>query len=205
MHRTAKEMIENLVRKAMVAEHIPESDEVLLSQIAAGEADALQALYHRYGKRMYAYSLRLVNHPQTAEDVLQESMLAVWQNASKYRHQGRVIAWLLAIVHNKAMRTFRRKPSLDLENFERYLPDPAPLPDEKASQSEHKDLLRDGLHHLSVEHRTILELVFYQGLSLKETAQVLGCPLGTVKSRLSYAKENLKGVLNREGLTAEDV
>lgn len=198
-------MIENLVNRAMAVEHISDREKALLSRIAAGEPGALQELYQRYAKQMYTYSFRLVNDPQIAEDVLQESLLAVWQSAHKYRHQGRVIAWLLAIVHNKSMRTFRRKPALNMESFEHQLPDPAPRLEERASQHDRKTLLRDGLNQLSVEQRTVLELVFYQGLSLQETAQVLGCPLGTVKSRLSYAKENLKGVLNREGLTAEDV
>jgi RNA polymerase sigma-70 factor (ECF subfamily) len=55
------------------------------------------------------------------------------------------------------------------------------------------------------DHRAVLELVFYQGLSLQETAEVCGVPLGTVKSRLNYAKASLRGVLNRAGLSSEDV
>jgi RNA polymerase sigma-70 factor (ECF subfamily) len=70
---------------------------------------------------------------------------------------------------------------------------------------EQSRLLRDGLQRLSLEHRTVLELVFYQGLSLDETARVCGCPVGTVKSRLSYAKNSLRGELSRAGLAAEDI
>jgi RNA polymerase sigma-70 factor (ECF subfamily) len=57
--------------------------------------------------------------------------------------------------------------------------------------------VRDGLASLSFEHRTVLELVFYQELSINEVAEVLDCPLGTVKSRLSYARQHLRGVLAR--------
>ena len=66
-------------------------------------------------------------------------------------------------------------------------------------------MLRRGLGELSVEHRSVLELVFYQGLSLQETADVCGCPVGTVKSRLSYAKQALRGELARQGLSAEEI
>ena len=60
------------------------------------------------------------------------------------------------------------------------------------------------MQQLSLEHRTVLELVFYQGLSLKEVVQVCDCPIGTVKSRLNYAKERLRGVLQRQGFEAEE-
>lgn len=198
-------MLENLINQTMTGEITPGSDRALLAQISSGEPEALQALYQRYGRRMYAYALRLVSDPHTAEDVLQESLLAVWQKAHTYRHQGRLIAWLLAIVHNKAMRTFRAKPTIELNRVEHLISDPTPTPTDKASQRERKDLVKAGLHQLSIEQRTVLELVFYQGLTMKETAQVIGRPVGTVKSRLNAAKENLKGILNREGLTAEDL
>ncbi len=74
-----------------------------------------------------------------------------------------------------------------------------------ALQSDQRRLLHDGLAALTPEHRAVLELVFYQGLSLEEAAGVLDCPLGTVKSRLNYAKAALRGILNRAGVTAEDM
>ena len=64
--------------------------------------------------------------------------------------------------------------------------------------------MRAGLDGLSLEHRLALELVFYQGLSLNEVAEGCGCPVGTVKSRLNYAKASLRGVLSRAGRNAED-
>jgi RNA polymerase sigma-70 factor (ECF subfamily) len=64
--------------------------------------------------------------------------------------------------------------------------------------------VREALRHLSPEHREVLELVFYQGLSQKEIAQVCKCPLGTVKSRLNYARQQLRGILTRDGLDTKD-
>ncbi|TLN16772.1 sigma-70 family RNA polymerase sigma factor, partial [bacterium] len=68
---------------------------------------------------------------------------------------------------------------------------------EQAQRSQQSAWLRRGLQQLSPEHRAVLELVFYQGLSLQETAEVCGCPLGTVKSRLSHARRQLRGLLSR--------
>ena len=200
-----KEMLENLINLTMTRNDTHDSDQALLAQISAEDTQAMQTLYQKYGKRMYTYALRLVEDRQTAEDVLQDSLLTVWQKAHTFRREGRVIAWLLGIVHNKAMRSFRRKPTVALDIFEDHLPDTSEPPTEQAQQNERKGLLRAGLGQLSIEQRTVLELVFYQGLSMKETAKVIGCPVGTVKSRLNTAKENMKGILNRQGLTAEDI
>jgi RNA polymerase sigma-70 factor (ECF subfamily) len=118
-----------------------------------------------------------------------------------------VLTWLLGIVHHKALnavRSLHRRPAVSLHEAAE-VPDSASAPDERASRREQSRSLRDGLRRLSAEHRTVLELVFYQGLNLEETARVCACPVGTVKSRLSYAKEALRGELRRAGIAAEDI
>ena len=182
---------------------VQDCDTELLKGIAAGDASALHALYAEYGQRLYAYAVRLTNDPLLADDVLQESLVAVWKGAGRFRGRGRVIAWLLGIVHNQACLALRRKSSLSLDESNQDLPSLEPLPDEQYSRHEQRRLVRDGLERLSLEHRTVLELVFYQGLSLKEVAEVCAIPVGTVKSRLSHAKAQLRGILNREGFHEE--
>ncbi len=183
-----------------------DSDCTLVRRIAAGDEEALRALYAAYGQRLYAYALRITGDPFTAEDALQDTLVAVWRGASRFRAEGRVIAWLLGIVHRKGLNALRGRPhaALDAEDA----PEPAatdPALDEQAAASEQGRLLRAELARLPLEQRTALELVFYQGLTLAEVAEVCGCPVGTVKSRLSYAKARLRGLLNRSGLRAEDI
>lgn len=180
----------------------PETD--LLTRIASGDADALRQLYAAYGQRMYAFALRLTSDTALAEDVVQESLVAVWQGAGRYRQQSRVLTWLLGIVHHKALNAMRGRLSIPVDEIAE-MPDDRPSPDEQAAQNEQHHLLRGGLQQLPLEQRSVLELVFYQGLSLEETAQVCGCPLGTVKSRLNTAKTALRGALQRDGLTAADL
>ncbi len=190
-----------------------DQDVQVVRQIAAGDAEALRTLYAAYGQRLYAYALRLTSDPVSAEEVLQESLVAVWQGARRFRGEGRVLAWLLGIVHHKALSARRtiqtnlqRNQALETgEDEGTEVPDGAPLPDEQAAQHEQRTLIAAGLERLSLEHRMVLELVFYQGLSLNEVAEVCECPLGTIKSRLNYAKASLRGLLNREGLQVEDV
>jgi len=169
----------------------------LIHRLKAGDDDAMRDLYARYGQRLYAYALRLTNDPAAAEDVTQNALITAWRTVGSFREEGRLIAWLLGIVHHTAMKSIRDVPTVLDPSTEEDVPDRQPSPQEQAEGREMKRWVRDGLASLSLEHRTVLELVFYQGLSLNEVAEVLGCPLGTVKSRLSYARQHLRGVLTR--------
>jgi RNA polymerase sigma-70 factor, ECF subfamily len=184
-------------------------DPDLILRVAAGDEDALRSLVAVYGQRLYAYALRLCADAGLADEIVQDSLVAVWEGAARFRGDGRVIAWLLGIVHHKAMRALRGRTTLSLDELDgQALPQPLGSvsgPDEGAARSEVGRLVRAGLERLSLPHRTVLELVFYQGLSLQEAADVLSCPLGTVKSRLSYAREALRGELSRAGMGAEDL
>ena len=169
----------------------------LIHRLKAGDDDAMCDLYARYGQRLYAYALRLTNDSAMAEDVTQNTLIAAWRTIGSFREEGRLIAWLLGIVHHTAMKAIRCASTYADQSAEETIPDHNPSPEEQAEGQEIKRRVRDGLASLSLEHRTVLELVFYQGLSLSEVAEVLDCPLGTVKSRLSYARQHLRGVLTR--------
>lgn len=179
-------------------------DLVWIRQIAAGDEDALRQLYDAYGQRMYAYALRITGTPAGAEEAVQESLVAIWQGAGRFRGDGRVIAWIQGIVHHKALNQVRGRVVDSLDSDIPEIPTSEGLPEKQATAHERCRLVRDGLAALPLEHRLALELVFYQGLTLSEAAEVCGCPVGTIKSRLSYARASLKGVLSRAGYAAED-
>lgn len=178
------------IRHRMTAQ---EQDLDLIRRMASGDENALRELYAAYGQRLYAYALRLTNDPAAAEDVVQETLVTAWRSAGKFRGEGRPIAWLLGIVHHSALKSMRHA-SQPLDESE---PASNASPEEQAQAEEMRRWVRMGLQDLSTEHRAVLELVFYQGLTLQEVAEVCHCPLGTVKSRLSYARRHLRGVLGR--------
>jgi RNA polymerase sigma factor (sigma-70 family) len=173
----------------------PGSDLDLLARVTAGETAALRSLYETHGARLYAYALRVSGNPAVAEDIIQDSLLAIWKDAAKFRGEGRVIAWLLGIVHHKAMNAVRGRRTFPLDDEADDIPSDILSPEEAVVRGERKDLIKAGLDRLSWKHRLVLDLVFFQGLSLAETATVCGCPLGTVKSRLNQAKSGLRAVL----------
>lgn len=181
-------------------------DASLVRRMAGGDEDALRALYAAYGRRIFAYAYRLTGSRPLAEEVVQDSLLAAWQGAGRFRGESRVLTWLLGIVHRQALNATRRK-RLHSVDLERAAPvaDRAPGPQARAEGLDRRRVLKAALAELSLNHQAVLELVFYQELCLKEVAEVCGCPVGTVKSRLSYAKAQLRQALARAGLQVEDV
>lgn len=168
----------------------------LLEAVRRGEPAALDALYQRLGPRLLAYLTARLGDHGLAEEVLQDVMLAAWQAAGRFRGQGRVMAWLLAIARNRAINAYHRQV--------RSLAPQVALDESAADLGSEPDVDRDAslrvaLLSLPPEQRETLELVFYQGLSLQETAHVMSVATGTVKSRLHRARKRLAKWLSEEG------
>ncbi len=191
---------QHLPREIQTAMPDEEMDHSLVRRMAAGDDSALRELYAAHGQRLYAYALRLTGDPAQADDVLQETLVAVWKSAGKFRGEGRLIAWLLGIVHHTALKSLRYRTQPLTDEIEESLPAGHPSPEQQIERTELGDQVRLGLNALSTEHRSALELIFYQELSLEEAARVCGVPLGTIKSRLSYARQHLRGILSRQGM-----
>ncbi|MHB1415530.1 MAG: RNA polymerase sigma factor [Chloroflexota bacterium] len=191
-----------LIRSAILMN----SDESLIRRMASGDEEALRSLYAAYGRRMFTYALRLTGNQAIAEEVLQDSLLAAWKGASGFRGEARLLTWLLGIVHRQALNATRRKRLPTAELIEAAdAPDGDPGPERSAEAGERRRVMARAIGSLSTAHRTALELVFYQGLSLAEVAEVCACPVGTVKSRLNNPKAHLRKALDEAGLRAEDL
>jgi len=174
----------------------PSADFDLVRQVAAGDEAAFAELYDLYAPPVYNYLLRLVNEPAIAEEILQEVFLAMWRSARHFRAEARVKTWLLRIAHHQAVSWLRRKrvvlwsdDDLDQEAAESI--------DDDLARSWQIDQLRGALVRLSPNHRAVIELTFVHGLSYTEIAQVMGCPIGTVKSRMSYALRHMNKLLTQ--------
>lgn len=175
----------------------PDADAALVRRIAAGDREAHRLLYERFGREILAYLVGRIGDRPAAEELLQEIMLDIWgRSAARFRGESRVRTWLLAIAHNRACNELRRRSRLTVTE------DPAAIADAvtagrggRSSGPGRPDELIDleqAVLRLPEIHRAALELVFYHGLSIEEAAGVLDCAPGTVKSRLSRAKTQLR-------------
>jgi RNA polymerase sigma-70 factor, ECF subfamily len=178
-----------------LAAAIPSTDTELLRQVAAGDEAAFTELYDLYAPPVYNYLLRLVNEPPVAEEILQEVFLAMWQGAHRFRAEAKVKTWLLRIAHHQAVSWLRRARAT-LSPDEELEPDDLEPIEEHLARNWQIDQVRAALARLSPTHRAVIELTFVQGLSYAEIAEVMNCPIGTVKSRMSYALRYLNDFLS---------
>jgi RNA polymerase sigma-70 factor (ECF subfamily) len=174
-------------------------DRRLVARVASGEEGALDVLYARYRPRLRRYLWqRLFGDEGLVEEALQDTFLAVWERAARFRGEAAVATWVFQIAHNIAAQAQRRGARR---------PDHAPLLDaERASESVGRDPYAEGviarmavheaLGKLSEKHREVLDLFFRQGFAAEEVATILGLPAGTVRSRLSYARKALRQELD---------
>ena len=163
---------------------------VLLNRVRRGDRQAFSELYRQYHPRLFGYLLRLLANPVMVEEVLDDVMLVVWTDARKFRGTAAVSTWIFGIAYRKAltaMRADRRYQSRLDRNAD---------PDAVASESmQHAEWIRTGLAQLSPDHRQVLELTYFGGFSYQEIADIAGCPVNTVKTRMFHARRRLRILL----------
>lgn len=165
-------------------------DGELVARVAQGDGNAFRELYGRFADRVFRYALTLLRNRHLAEEVVQETMVAVWQGAGSFAGRSQVSSWIFGIARNQAYRLLREE-----EKGERTANEPTCAPD-PADAVEQEDRVRDAVAALPPGEREVVFLAFYEGLSYREIAGLLGIPEGTVKSRMYHAKRRLAEVLS---------
>jgi len=177
-----------------------DTDEVLLRGVAGGDQSALAALYRRHGGSLLAYLTGLTGDHGVAEELVQNTLLAVWRAAPGFRGQSSVRTWLFAIGRRQAAGRRRRDSGIGpvaRDDVLAALASGAPGPEAVALARAEFAVVQAAVSRLSTVHREVLHLVFVEGLSFQEIAMINGVPVGTVKSRLSNARRALAGAVQR--------
>ena len=172
-------------------------DADLIQKARRGDVGAYNLLISRWEKRVYNYLLRIVGNREDALDLSQDVFLKAYQNLRKLEDPGRFAAWLFRIAHNEAYSMFRkRKPESGHEDLP---PEPSEVSIGVAGRAVYPVELTltvaTALERLTAEQREAVVLKIYQGFKFEEIAEILACPVSTVKSRLYTALELLKAEL----------
>jgi len=176
-------------------------DAVLLQRVAGGDRAAFAELYRRLQRPLYGYLMKLVRERDMVEDVLNETMMEVWRQAARFEGRSSVNTWVFSIAHHRAVSRLRRKRETSLdEDSAAAIEDMAPTPDQNAVTSDMNRLLAGLIEQLSFEHREILHLAYFQEFSVQEIAEALDLPANTVKTRMFYARQRLKVLLEKSGV-----
>ena len=187
---------------AKTTRETPLSDETLIRQIADGNKLAMRALFARHQVRVYRFALRIVRDTALADDVVSEVFIDAWQHAGRYEGRSTVSTWLLGIARHKALTAATTK-SRSFESLDgaAAINVADPTADQGAAMLEYERsvILHRCLEALSPEHREIIDLVYYQEMSIKQIADLLAIPENTVKTRMFYARKRLAILVEAAG------
>jgi RNA polymerase sigma-70 factor, ECF subfamily len=176
-------------------------DADLIERIASGDKLAMQVLYARHHVQTYRFLLRLVGDEAQAEDLVSEVFFDVWRNAHQFQGNSRVSTWILAIARFKALSALRRRKDDELdEDQAAAIADTADDPEIAVQKKDRVAIMRQCLSHLSLVHREIIDLAYYQDKPINEVAEILGVPENTVKTRMFHARRRLSELLAQAGI-----
>jgi RNA polymerase sigma-70 factor, ECF subfamily len=175
---------------------VAEDEQLPVAAARAGDAAAWNTLFRRYQLPLYVYVFELLRNEQTALDVVQETFINAARYLGSLREDGRFGSWLFSIAHQKVQQHWRRPSRTEPleEDFTETAGDD-PLPADLLIRAEQQEEFMHLLNQLSETHRSVLLLHFLEEFSLEEIARVTGVSVGTVKSRLHYAKRSLRVLL----------
>jgi RNA polymerase sigma-70 factor (ECF subfamily) len=163
----------------------------LLARIAARDAQAMHELYHLYHRRLARFLMRLTSRYDLAEEVINDTFWVVWQHAADFRGASQLSTWIFGIAYRRALKTLKRVRPEQLaqgdESPEQF--------EEPWQDAELREWLDVGLAKLPHEQRMVLELAYHVGHSCEEIAEIMQCPVNTVKTRMFHARRKLKGLL----------
>jgi RNA polymerase sigma-70 factor, ECF subfamily len=177
------------------------SDEALVEAIAKGDRRAMQVLFGRHQVKVYRFLVRMTGDAAAADDLVSEVFFEVWRKAASFEGRSQVSTWLLGIARFKALSAARRRTEDQLSELAaETIEDESDDPETALAKQDTGAVIRECLQKLSVDHREIIDLVYYHDRSVDEVAAVVGIPSGTVKTRMFYARKRLAELLKEAGI-----
>ena len=178
-----------------VTDDAEQADVRLIRRIVAGELSAFEDIYRMYYPRLTRFLRRVTQRPELVEEVLNDTMLVVWNRAAAFNGSSKVSTWIFAIAYRKALKGLSRvddpvddKLGEHRENWELG-------PEDECGQRQRSVALARMLASLSTEHRAVVDLTYFHGMSYAEIAAIVGCPVNTVKTRMFHARRHLKTMM----------
>ena len=168
----------------------------LIRRIVAGEPRAFETLYRIYHPRLSRFLTNILRRPHLVEEALNDTLMVVWKRPESFNGTSKVSTWIFAIAYRTALKALsrlddpledpdaERRPSLDAG------------PEQALGDRQVQTLLLKAMDKLSSDHRVVVDLTYYHEAGYREIAEIMDCPVGTVKTRMFHAKQRLKDMLD---------
>jgi len=171
------------------------SDAELIGRIAEKDLRAFEELYRAYHPRLSRFLMRLVRRSHLVEEVLNDTMLVVWNQPQRYNGGSKVSTWIYAIAYRKALKALQRHDDPVEDKHAESRASAEAGPEEQFGSRQIQEALASAIDELSVDHRAVVDLTYFHGIGYREIAEIMGCPVDTVKTRMFHARRHLKGKL----------
>jgi RNA polymerase sigma-70 factor (ECF subfamily) len=188
-------------------ESVAPDDIALVRRCQKGDALAFEQLVIKYRSKVFSMIYGMVQNEQDAWDLAQEGFIKAWRSIHRFKGQASFYTWLYRIVTNVAIDSLRRKgfkktaefddhiAASEVEPGSKTVPTPDPLPHHGLEREEIRQRIEQAISRLSPEHRAVIVMKEIEELQYNEIAEALGCSIGTVMSRLFYARKKLQTLL----------
>jgi RNA polymerase sigma-70 factor (ECF subfamily) len=167
----------------------------LIARIVAQDLRAFEQLYRAYHGRLTRFLDRMTRRRALVEEVLNDTLLVVWNRADRFNGTSKVSTWVFAIAYRKALKALQRQD----EAVEDEAPDARAAteagPEQQMQQRQASVGLVRALDALSVDHRMVVELTYFHDMGYREIAEIVDCPVDTVKTRMFHARRRLRTLL----------
>jgi RNA polymerase sigma factor (sigma-70 family) len=167
----------------------------LLRLIAEGDRLAFERLYRLYHPRLSRFVANMARRPELIEEVVNDTLVAVWRRPESYNGMSKVSTWILAIAYRKALKARRRwdEPVEDTGSELREGSESAP--DQRLGREQTRAALLKAMASLSADHRAVVDLSYFHEIGYREIAEIMACPVDTVKTRMFHARRCLRSAL----------
>ena len=174
---------------------VADIEQLPVPQARAGEPAAWDALFRRYQLPLYVYVFELTHHEQASFDIVQETFIAAVRHIGRLRDDAKFGSWLFGIAHQKCVQRWRKRTEILLDEIPDLPDEFDDGPDDLLIRREQENEFMQLLNQLPPPQRAVLLLHFVEDFSLEEIARIIETQIGTVKSRLHYAKKSLRKLL----------
>ena len=174
----------------------PNEDVRLIGRICRRDARAFEQLYRSYYPRLTRFLSNILRRAPLIEEVLNDTMMVVWTNPDRYNGKSKVSTWIFAIAYRKALKALRRYDEPVEDKLAETRPSPEPGPEQQLGSREVQKVLLSAIGELSTDHRAVVDLTYFHESDYREIAEIMDCPIDTVKTRMFHARRHLKNRLS---------
>lgn len=162
-----------------------------MARVAARDLRAFEEIYRSYHPRLSRFLLGMTRRPPLVDEALNDTMMVVWTRPEGFNGTSKLSSWIFGIAYRKALKAMRQQDLPVEDLFADARPSAEPGPDHAIGAGQTRAALLDALADLSPGHRTVVELTYFHDFGYREIAEIMACPVDTVKTRMFYARRHL--------------